>query len=297
MHLGIDLGGTKTEIIVLNADNKAIYNKRVPSPQGDYTKTLTNLSSLILEAEKSLGQRCTIGIGIPGSISPTSGLVQNANSTWLIGNNLKQDLECSIGRPVALANDADCFTLSEASDGAAKDQTCVFGVILGTGVGGGICINQHILVGPNAITGEWGHNVMPAPLQTNSNAAQCYCGKTHCIETYLSGPAFVRRTIETTGAEASSVQELLKLSTEDTQIKDAFERYYEGLAYALAQVVNVLDPNAIVLGGGLSNLRDLYIEVPKRIKKYVFSEQFETPIQPAKYGDASGVRGAAWLGR
>lgn len=295
MHLGIDLGGTKIEIVVLDESNQIQYKKRIDSPRGSYQQTVSALTHLIEEAENDLGYACTVGIGIPGSISPTTGLIQNANSTWLIGEPLKQDLEQRLNRPIALANDADCFTLSEASDGAAADNSSVFGVILGTGVGGGLCINKTLLQGPNAITGEWGHNPMPIDFCA-PDKPRCYCGRRHCIETYLCGPAFVKHFNDQHSSSLNRVESILNYP--DHHARAAAEQYYlERLAAALATVVNIVDPECIVLGGGLSNMPFLYNGLKKAMLRHVFSETINTDIKQAVHGDSSGVRGAAWLGK
>jgi len=266
----------------------------------------TAIQSLILDVAEQTGSNISsmlqdVRSGKNTEIDDINGLIQNANSTWLIGKPLKQDLERALLRPVALANDADCFTLSEASDGAGITAQCVFGVILGTGVGGGICVNQSIIVGPNAITGEWGHNPMPGShcrhwKGQHQSIADCYCGKQHCIETYLSGPGFLKHFNAEHGYALGRVEEILNLN--DQEISNiAVSQYIDRLGCALAQVVNILDPNVIVLGGGLSNISTIYSELPKVMGRYVFSDDFQTSILPAKFGDASGVRGAAWLGR
>lgn len=295
MHLGIDLGGTKIEIVALDESNRMRYRKRISSPHGSYQQTLDTLSRLVNDAEHELGQNCSLGIGIPGSISPTTGLIQNANSTWLIGHPFKQDLEKCLKRSIGIANDADCFTLSEACDGSGSDSSSVFGVILGTGVGGGICINQTPLSGPNAITGEWGHNPMPQS-HCRKNQPLCYCGRRHCIETYLCGPAFVRHFNEANNTKLERVEEIM--NHPDASLRILAEAFYiEHLAAALATVVNILDPECIVLGGGLSNMPFLYNDLKKAMLPHVFSDTVQTIILPAKHGDSSGVRGAAWLGK
>jgi len=303
MHLGIDLGGTKTEIIALNGRSDTLYRKRVPSPKGSYQNTLANLCQLVHEAEEHLGHTGTLGVGIPGALSPETGRIKNANSTWLIGHDLKTDLSQRLKRPVLIANDADCFTLSEASDGAAADHSVVFGVILGTGVGGGICIDHNLLSGPNAIAGEWGHNPLPWS-KASDLPAPCYCGKTGCIETFLSGPGFKRqyadalpslRTIDMTD-DVTSEMIIDKAGTGDPAALSLLETYQNQLARALASVINILDPGCIVLGGGMSNITAIYSGLHDAIGHYVFSDTLNTTIARAKHGDASGVRGAAWLG-
>lgn len=274
MRLGIDLGGTKTEIVALADDGTELLRERVATPRGDYAATVATIANLVALAEAKVGAGGTVGVGIPGAESRVTGLIKNANSTWLIGQPLRTDLERALGRPVEIANDANCFALSEAVDGAAAGAEVVFGVILGTGVGGGIVVNGRVLVGPNAIAGEWGHNPLFAMPGENENRP-CYCGRTDCIETYLSGPALAADG----GAEDEA----------------AMQRYERRLARALAQVINILDPDAIVLGGGVSNLDRLYDRVPRLWGAWVFSDHVATRLLKNKHGDSSGVRGAAWL--
>ena len=264
MRIGVDLGGTKIEAIALDATGREVFRQRVPTPHGDYEGTVAAISGLVFEIDQLFKTEPTVGIGIPGAMAGE--VVKNANSTWLIGRPLKRDLEAALRREVRIENDANCFALSEAVDGAGKDAEAVFGVILGTGVGGGIVFRKQVLVGVNAIAGEWGHN----PLPYESSGPQCYCGRKGCIETFLSGPAFERDGRN-------------------------LERYHERLARALASVINLLDPQVIVLGGGLSNLPSLYAEVPRIWGRYIFSNTVATRLVPPAYGDASGVRGAAWL--
>ena len=282
LRIGVDLGGTKIEAIALDASGAEVFRKRVPTPRGDYAATLNAVSSLVKEAGEG-----TVGIGIPGALSRVTGLVKNANSTWLIGRPLKEDLERILGREVRVENDANCFTLSEAADGAGKGARVVFGVILGTGVGGGIAVDGRVLVGPNAIAGEWGHNPLPLPGPGDLPLPACYCGRFGCIETYLSGPGLSRDHEASTGR---------KLPAEEA-VKDekTFARYAERLARALGGVINVLDPDVIVLGGGMSNVLRLYTEVPKLWARHVFSDRVATRLARNAHGDSSGVRGAAWL--
>jgi predicted NBD/HSP70 family sugar kinase len=270
LRLGIDLGGTKIELVALDAAGAEAFRKRVATPQGDYGATVASVVALVGDAEKELKAKASIGVGIPGAQSRVTGLIKNANSTCLIGHDLKGDLEMALGREVRIENDANCFALSEASDGAGKGAKVVFGVILGTGVGAGIVVNGEVLVGPNAIAGEWGHNPLPSPRKEDLPPPDCYCGRKGCIEAYLSGPA-----LERDGGN--------------------LERYEERLARALAGVINILDPDVIVLGGGISNVRRLYATVPVLWKPYVFSDQVATRLSPPEHGDSSGVRGAAWL--
>jgi fructokinase len=267
LRIGVDLGGTKIEALALDAAGREMFRKRIATPRGDYAGTLAAVAGLVRAAGEG-----SVGVGIPGALSRVTGLVKNANSTWLIGKPLRQDLEKAIGREVRLANDANCFALSEAVDGAGAGAEVVFGVILGTGVGGGIVVRGEVLTGPNAIAGEWGHNPLPLPEGPDLPLRPCYCGRNGCIETYLSGPA-----LERDGGDA------------------ALDRYEERLARALAGVINILDPDVIVLGGGVSKVDRLYVNVPRLWQRYVFSDRVDTRLLPPKHGDASGVRGAAWL--
>jgi fructokinase len=282
MRIGIDLGGTKIEAIALDGARE-VLRRRVPTPRGDYESTIAAVSSLVREIGAG-----TVGVGIPGALSRVSGLVKNANSTWLIGKPLKGDLESAIGREVRLANDANCFALSEATDGAGQGAEVVFGVILGTGVGGGIVVRGKVLSGPNAIAGEWGHNPLPAPGPEDLPLPACYCGRAGCIETFLSGPGLTRDYQRFTGKQLAP-EEIVSLDDE------AVGRYEARLARALASVINVLDPDVIVLGGGMSNVGRLYTEVPRLWSKHVFSDHVATRLVRNAHGDSSGVRGAAWL--
>lgn len=274
LRIGIDLGGTKTEIVALADDGRELLRERVATPRGDYAGTVAAIVGLVKSAEAKFGadKTATVGVGIPGAESLATGLIKNANSTWLIGHPLCADLEAALGRPVRLANDANCFALSEATDGAAAGANVVFGVILGTGVGGGIVVYGQVLVGANAIAGEWGHNLLPGDEPVRP---ACYCGHSGCIETFLSGPALAADG----GAENEA----------------AMQRYEQRLARALAQVINILDPDVIVLGGGLSNLDRLYDRVPRLWGAHVFSDAVATRLVKNRHGDSSGVRGAAWL--
>jgi fructokinase len=269
-RIGVDLGGTKIEAIVLDQSGREIHRERVPTPQGDYDATVRAVVALIGNSERESKTKASIGIGIPGALSRVTGLVKNANSTCLIGHDLKGDLEKQLGREIRIANDANCFALSEAVDGAGKGAEVVFGVILGTGVGAGIVVRGEVLVGPNAIAGEWGHNPLPLPRKEDLPLPDCYCGRKGCIETYLSGPALARDG-------------------------ENLDRYEERLARALAGVINILDPDVIVLGGGISNIQRLYANVPVRWQPHVFSDRVATRLAKNGHGDSSGVRGAAWL--
>jgi predicted NBD/HSP70 family sugar kinase len=281
-RIGVDLGGTKIEAIALDAAGREVFRKRVPTPRGDYAATVSAVCSLVNEIGEG-----TVGIGMPGALSRATGLVKNANSTWLNGKPLKQDLEKALGRAVRLENDANCFALSEAVDGAGKGAAVVFGVILGTGVGGGIVVDGKVITGANAIAGEWGHNPLPAPTAEDLPHPDCYCGRRGCIETYLSGPGLARDYEQRTGERRAAEQVVLH--------EESMLRYSERLARALASVINVLDPDVIVLGGGMSNVARLYTEVPRLWQRHVFSDQVATRLAPPVHGDSSGVRGAAWL--
>jgi fructokinase len=282
MRIGIDLGGTKIEAIALEG-SRELARRRVATPRGDYEATVSAVASLV----RDIGNG-TVGIGIPGALSRVSGLVKNANSTWLIGRSLKRDLEKAIGREVRLENDANCFALSEALDGAGAGAEVVFGVILGTGVGGGIVAHGKLLRGPNAIAGEWGHNPLPLPAPEDLPLPACYCGRAGCIETYLSGPGLSADHLRLTGESLTAEQIVLGREA-------SLRRYEVRLARALASVINVLDPDVIVLGGGLSNVERLYTEVPRLWSKHVFSDHVATRLARNAHGDSSGVRGAAWL--
>ncbi|MFG0722658.1 ROK family protein [Pseudomonas sp. GLN_6] len=290
LKLGIDLGGTKTEIIALQ-DGQPVIRRRAPTPQGDYQKTVGLIASLVEDCERELGQQGSLGIGIPGTRSPDHGRIKNANSQCLIGQDLQADLEQRLQRPVRLANDADCFTLSEACDGAGAGAPSVFGVILGTGVGGGLVVRQQLLGGPNAITGEWGHNPLPWRRADDGPVRRCYCGQNDCIETFLSGPGWAARS--ELGLETSAIVPAAQSGNPAAQ--QALNRYCDQLARGLASVINLIDPHVIVLGGGLSNTAELYQQVIPLLPRYVFSDQVNTRLLPAKHGDSSGVRGAAWL--
>jgi fructokinase len=277
------LGGTKIEAIALDGSGRELFRKRVPTPRGDYHATLRTISFLVGEAGEG-----RVGVGIPGTLSRATGLVKNANSTWLIGKPLKEDLERVLGREVRIENDANCFALSEAVDGAGKGAEVVFGVILGTGVGGGIVVRGKVVKGINAIAGEWGHNPLPLPTAEDLPLPACYCGRAGCIETYLSGPGLSRDHRTLTGDERSP-EEIVAMGGR------TLDRYVERLARALSGVINVLDPDVIVLGGGMSNVARLYTDVPRLWTRTVFSDHVATRLARNAHGDSSGVRGAAWL--
>ncbi|MEO8078276.1 MAG: ROK family protein [Acidobacteriota bacterium] len=295
MRIGIDLGGTKIEAIALSDDGAECFRRRINSPRGDYEATIEAVASLVEETERAVGA-ASVGVGIPGAVSPATGLIKNANSTWLNGHRLPGDLSRRLQRPVAVANDANCFALSEAVDGAGAGQPVVFGVIVGTGTGGAIVIDGRVVVGANAIGGEWGHNPMPWPEPGEWPGPRCYCGRTGCIETFLSGPGLADDYRAATG-RSDGADRIAALAVEgDADAAAAVVRYESRMARALAAVINVLDPHVIVLGGGLSNIASLYERVPRLWKEFVFSDAVITTLLPARYGDSSGVRGAAWLG-
>jgi fructokinase/N-acetylglucosamine kinase len=322
LRLGIDLGGTKIELIALDGKGDELLRRRIPTPQNDYPATLSAIAALIHGAEAELGQRASVGIGTPGALSHATGRMKNCNSTCLIGMPFKHDIESALGREVRMTNDANCFALSEATDGAAAGAGVVFGVILGTGVGGGIVVRGHVLDGINAIAGEWGHNPLPYfqfrhgqtdHVQTGTHPAtgerilhpwpsprefdgpQCYCGKKGCIEAYLSGPALAADHVRY-GGEDLPAHEIAQLAAAGYgPCSKTLSRYEERLARALASVINILDPDIIVLGGGLSKIARLYDNVPRLWPRYVFSDRVDTRLVPPRFGDASGVRGAAWL--
>ena len=295
MQIGIDLGGTKIEGVALDADTPVAVPRRVATPR-DYAGTLDAIARLVAEIEAEAGRSGSVGVGIPGVVGRATGLVKNANSTWLIGRPLLADLEARLDRPVRVANDANCFTLSEAIDGAGRGFETVFGVILGTGVGGGIAIRQRIQDGPNQIAGEWGHNPLPWMTEEERAAAPaCYCGKYGCVETFLSGPGFERDHARLFGAERSSQDIVSAAAAGDSHARQALARYHDRLARALAVVINLLDPDVVVLGGGMSNLPDLPSAVSAALPRYVFSDTVLTKVALNLHGDSSGVRGAAWL--
>ena len=293
MRIGIDLGGTKIEGIALADDGRELIRRRVPTPRGDYDRTIEAVAELVRGIEDETGQRGTVGVGIPGILSPATGLVKNANSTWLIGRPLGDDLPRRLDRPVRFANDANCFALSEATDGAAAGAPVVFGVILGTGTGGGVVVDGKALVGANAVAGEWGHTPLPWPRDDERPGPPCYCGRTGCIETFLSGPALARAFARDGGAAADDVA--ARAAAGDARAETCLQQYEHRLARALASIINVLDPHIIVLGGGLSNIHRLYTAVPRLWGPFVFSDRVDTRLVRASHGDSSGVRGAAWL--
>ena len=294
VRIGIDLGGTKIEGVALGAGGAELVRRRVPTPR-DYAASLDAITALVAELERAAGATGTVGVGIPGSIVPATGLVKNANSTWLIGRPLGRDLEARLSRPVRLMNDANCFALSEAVDGAGAGARMVFGVILGTGVGGGIVIDGACHAGANLVAGEWGHNPLPWMTADEYPGDPCYCGRRGCVETFLSGPAFERAYARDAGRQASG-RDIVRAAAHGDPIAAAvLERYHDRLARGLASVINVLDPDVIVLGGGMSNIAGLPEAVEAALPRHVFSDTVTTRILRHLHGDASGVRGAAWL--
>jgi fructokinase len=292
VRIGIDVGGTKIEAIGLASDGTIRARRRVDAPRGDYDRTVKTLVDLVEAIELDTGARGSVGLGIPGTISPATGLIKNANSTWLNGQPLDRDLSRALKRPVRLANDANCFALSEATDGAAAGAGVVFGVIIGTGCGGGVVVHGRLLTGANAVAGEWGHNGLPWPDASEWPGPPCYCGRQGCIETFLSG----RGMQAAYGDPSLTAREIAESAAKgDVRAGAAIERYATRLAKGLASVINVLDPDAVVLGGGLSNIDALYERVPQLWRDWVFSDRVDTRLVRARHGDSSGVRGAAWL--
>jgi fructokinase len=309
VRIGIDLGGTKIEGLALAADGRELYRRRIDAPRGNYDNTIRAVVDLVMDVERSGLQSAfagsnmpasaphaaTVGIGIPGAVSPATGLIKNANSTWLIGKPFERDLARALDRPVRLTNDANCFALSEAIDGAGSGAAVVFGVIIGTGTGGGLVVNGRVVVGANAIAGEWGHNPLPAPDDDERPGPQCYCGRTGCIETFLSGRGLSRDFAMHGGGDLPAIEIAARADRGDNAASAALGRYERRFARAIASVINVVDPDVIVLGGGLSNIDRLYERVPLLWGAHVFSDRVDTRLRRATHGDASGVRGAAWL--
>jgi len=295
LRLGVDLGGTKIEIVALDEAARELIRRRVPTPQGDYASTLAAIGGLIAAVESELGQRGSVGVGIPGAESAASGRIKNANSTCLIGQPLHRDLQALLQREVRIANDANCFALSEALDGAGRGAEIVFGAILGTGVGGGIVVRQQVLAGANRIAGEWGHNPLPLDDEETLPPPACYCGRQGCVETWLSGPGLAADHRRHSGQDRSPAEIASAAARGDAACEASLQRYERRLAKALAQVINLLDPEVIVLGGGLSRLDRLYANVPQLWTPHVFSDEVATRLLPPRHGDSSGVRGAARL--
>jgi fructokinase len=304
MRIGVDLGGTKIEGLILHDDGRELHRRRVPTPTDSYAAVLEALTALVNDLEREAGERATVGVGIPGTISPATGLVKNANSTRLIGHPLDRDLADRLGRPVRVSNDANCFALSEATDGAGAPSSrqapsdrprVVLGVILGTGVGAGVVVDGRVLVGGNGIAGEWGHGPLPWPRPDELPGPACYCGKHGCIETFLCGPGLARDHERVTRQSTTPAALVTAAAAGDAGAEATLARFEDRLARGLATVINVVDPDVIVLGGGLSNVARLYESVPARWGRYVFSDVVGTRLVPPRHGDSSGVRGAAWL--
>lgn len=295
MRIGVDLGGTKIEIIALGEDGATLARERMPTPAGDYEGTVRAIAGLVAGIERMLGRSGTVGVGTPGALSTQADVLKNSNSVVLNGKPLKRDLEQALGRPVRLENDANCFALSEAVDGAAAGAPVVFGVILGTGVGGGLVIDRRVISGRNRIAGEWGHNPLPWPRADELPGARCYCGKHGCIETFLCGAGLAREYAAQGGAALAATEIATAAVADDEAARRALNVYQERLARGLASAINVVDPDVVVLGGGLSNIDVLYTGLDRLIARYAFSDIIETKIARALHGDSSGVRGAAWL--
>lgn len=294
-RLGIDLGGTKIAAVVLAPDGSVVWEQRVATPRHDYDATVEAIGALVAEGEAVTQQRCSVGVGMPGAISPATGLVKNANSTWLNGRAFHADLRARLGRDLRVANDANCLAVSEAVDGAAAGARVVFGVILGTGVGGGVVVDRVALTGANAIAGEWGHNPLPWPGADELPGPACYCGRHGCLETWLSGPGLAA-SFERITSEHVTGEQVVARAAAGSPVADAtLAAWTRRLARGLASVINTLDPDVIVVGGGLSEIARLYDDVPRLWPEWVFSDHIATRIVPAQYGASSGVRGAAWL--
>lgn len=297
MRFGIDLGGTKIEVAALAPSGKIVLRERVPTPQGAYAATISAIRDLVTGAESKLGVRGSVGVAIPGTISPRTGLVKNANSTRLIGHPLDRDLSAALGRTVRTANDANCFALSEASDGAARDANVVFGIIAGTGVGGGVVVNKQIIAGAHFIGGEWGHNPLPGARADEIPGPQCFCGRMGCVEAWCAGPKFEQQFAEAAGCKLPAKDIATAAENGDEIARTVMDGWLDRLARSIASLVNILDPDAVVIGGGLSNIDALYRELPARVEHYAFTPEGPTRIVKNQHGDSSGVRGAAWLWR
>jgi fructokinase len=295
MRIGIDLGGTKTYGVVLDRDGAVRASKRIDTPRHDYDAIVRALVDIVAELEARVGERCSVGVGMPGCVSTVTGLVKGANTVVLIGRAFDRDLSVALGRPVRVENDANCFALSEAADGAAAGASVVFGVIVGTGTGGGVVVNGSVLRGANAIAGEWGHNPLPWPRDDERPGPSCYCGKAGCIETFLSGPGLALDHLQITGDPHDAAAIAALADAGDAAALATLERYADRMARSLATVINLLDPDVVVLGGGVSNITRLYDAVLRAWGRYVFSDTVRTRLVRAMHGDTSGVRGAAWL--
>lgn len=291
-RIGIDLGGTKTEGIVLDAEGKQLFRERRPTPQAEgYEAVINNIVQLVLDLEQQAGASCSVGIGTPGALSSIDGTLKNSNTVCLNGKPIKKDIEKQLKRSIKFQNDANCFALSEAIDGAGKNFNVVFGVIMGTGVGGGIVFNKQVHDGIQHIAGEWGHNILEA------NGPECYCGRKGCVEIFISGPGLERDYLNHGGEKNKSVQAIVEMAEQGDEIaQQAMARFFDRFGRAMATVINILDPDVIILGGGLSNIDQLYTEGRERIATHVFNDELKTKIIPNMHGDSSGVRGAAWLG-
>jgi len=295
IRIGVDLGGTKIEFVALKRDGRELHRHRIATPRFDYDGTVRAIAEAAREIEKKLGRSATVGVGIPGIISTKTGLVKNANSTWLIGKPFDKDLSRALGREVRCANDANCLAVSEATDGAGVGKHLVFAVILGTGCGGGIAVDGRVHSGLNGVAGEWGHNTLPWMRPEEFPGPACYCGRNGCIETWISGTGLEADYHRAAGVSLKGAEIIARSAAGETAALAALDRFEDRLTRGLAQVINLLDPDVIVMGGGASQIPRLYQSVPARLKEYVFGKEAETPILPAKHGDASGVRGAAWL--
>ncbi|MGD0144521.1 MAG: ROK family protein, partial [Rhizomicrobium sp.] len=289
MRIGIDLGGTKIEIVALDDGGAVLLRERTPTPKTGYDDTIRAMRDLVVAAKARLPGKASVGVAIPGTISAPTGLVKNANSTNLIGHPLDKDLAAAIGQPVRVANDANCFALSEATDGAAAGADIVFGIIVGTGLGGGVCVGGRVLTGAHAIAGEWGHNPLPAPRADELPGPVCYCGKIGCIESWCCGPALMAQFERRTGRKLSGTEIAAAAASGDAEASATMERFFDRFARAIAGLVNILDPDAIVFGGGLSKIDALYSELPPRVERYAFTPEGRTRIVQNKYGDSSGV--------
>jgi fructokinase len=301
LRIGIDLGGTKIEGLVLDEAGGELVRRRIPTPRGDYAAIIRAIAGFVRELEAQTGAGpaekglTPVGVGIPGALSPSTGLVRNANTTEINGHPLDRDLSAALAREVRVENDANCFALSEATDGTGQGARVVFGVIIGTGVGGGLVVDGRLVTGRHRIGGEWGHNPLPWPsVEEARNAPPCFCGKCGCIETFVSGPAFARDHESETGRRLRA-EEIIAAAPSDTDAEASYRRYVQRLARGLAALVNVLDPDVIVLGGGMANVARLYDDLPELMRPFVSADDFSTPVRQAGHGDSSGVRGAAWL--
>ena len=295
IRIGIDLGGTKTEAVALDAHGEELLRERIPSPRDDYNDTIKSICDLVTSVESKTGPAVTVGLGMPGAISPATGLMKNANSTWLIGKPFDKDLHAALNRPLRAQNDANCLAVSEATDGAAAGASMVFAVIIGTGCGAGVAINGKALTGRHAIAGEFGHNPLPWPEPHELPGPKCYCGKYGCIETWISGTGFARDYRNNGGDDVDGHIIVQRAADGEQRAIDCLDRYCDRLARSLAVVMNIIDPDVIVLGGGMSNVAQIYDDLPPLLNKYCFSDVIDTPIRAAKHGDSSGVRGAANL--